>query len=268
MIGILNRNLDNILVGRYLGAEALGFYGRAYRIMTTPMQGITAGANFALYPVMAKLQQDRPYLREMYVKSQFIIATISFPIMIGLALVSSPLVDLILGPRWTPIVPLLSWLLLVGLIQSMLPFSHTVWKVVGKTSVLVRWSAIRFFGFTGAFVFGVSTSSLTNLVIAYFVVNAALLLPYLSQTCKEIEIEFSYLLRSFLPPAMSSLIMVAAVLLVRTAFDLPSGPAELFFVIPIGAAVYCGSFYLFFRSVSTELAVEARAFFSGSSANG
>ena len=45
-VTFINRNADNILIGRYLGAEPLGFYGRAYQIMLVPVSSLAGPAYY------------------------------------------------------------------------------------------------------------------------------------------------------------------------------------------------------------------------------
>src|SRR5262249_1912721 len=40
IVNYLNRNLDDALIGRYIGAVGLGYYGRAYQLMLYPVQNI------------------------------------------------------------------------------------------------------------------------------------------------------------------------------------------------------------------------------------
>ncbi|MDQ1586354.1 MAG: hypothetical protein QOH80_1719, partial [Actinomycetota bacterium] len=59
-------SIDNLIVGRVLGPEALGYYGLAYRLMLYPIQRVAdVLANVAL-PAFATLQDDRARLRTAF----------------------------------------------------------------------------------------------------------------------------------------------------------------------------------------------------------
>ena len=49
---------DNLVVGRFLGPQALGFYGRAYSLMSAPAYSFGNVLDQVLFPAMAKVQHD------------------------------------------------------------------------------------------------------------------------------------------------------------------------------------------------------------------
>ena len=51
----VNRNVDNLLVGRFLGARALGAYSIAYTIMLVPFNQIASPVQEVLFPAMSRL---------------------------------------------------------------------------------------------------------------------------------------------------------------------------------------------------------------------
>ena len=42
ILNFANRNVDNVLIGRYISDAALGFYSLAYRMLLLPIQQINA----------------------------------------------------------------------------------------------------------------------------------------------------------------------------------------------------------------------------------
>jgi PST family polysaccharide transporter len=59
IINYFSRNLDNILIGKFAGADALGIYGRAYQLMLFPIQNLRGPIDAVTYPALCRLQ-DRP----------------------------------------------------------------------------------------------------------------------------------------------------------------------------------------------------------------
>src|SRR5690606_11592019 len=57
-INYFSRNLDNILVGKYLGATSLGVYDKAYQLMRYPLMLLTFSMTPAIQPVVRKYAGD------------------------------------------------------------------------------------------------------------------------------------------------------------------------------------------------------------------
>ncbi len=61
--GIINyfaRNLDNVLIGKFWGAVALGYYSRAYFLMTLPGMLVIGMFSGVLIPALASLRKEPP----------------------------------------------------------------------------------------------------------------------------------------------------------------------------------------------------------------
>src|SRR5207244_4581775 len=52
------QNLDNLLIGRYLGATTLGLYNLAYRTMLYPVQRVSDVISGVAFPAFATIQDD------------------------------------------------------------------------------------------------------------------------------------------------------------------------------------------------------------------
>jgi O-antigen/teichoic acid export membrane protein len=105
---------DNVVVGRILGASALGFYGLAYRTMLVPVQKVADVVTSVSVPAFALMQDDGPRLRAAFLRAQQAAAVVSFPLSFGVVVVSPLAVPLLLGPQWHPAVPTVQVLALNG----------------------------------------------------------------------------------------------------------------------------------------------------------
>ncbi|WP_114778200.1 lipopolysaccharide biosynthesis protein [Botryobacter ruber] len=95
---------DNLVVGRMLGAGALGIYGRAHHFMVMPASLFGTALDKALFPAMAKVQDDKQRLGKAYLTGVSIIATISIPLSIVLVLLAPEIIMVLLGPKWTAVI--------------------------------------------------------------------------------------------------------------------------------------------------------------------
>jgi PST family polysaccharide transporter len=101
---LLSQQGDNLVVGRWLGAAALGVYGRAYNLMMMPASAFGRIVNRVLFPVMAQVQGERPRLANAYERALAIVALISLPLSSFLWVVAPELIPVVLGPAWGGVV--------------------------------------------------------------------------------------------------------------------------------------------------------------------
>ncbi len=95
---------DNLVVGRMLGAAALGIYGRAYQFMVMPAGLFGTALDKALFPAMAKVQDDKQRLSKAYLTGVSVIALISIPVSALLVLLAPEIVSVLLGDKWTAVI--------------------------------------------------------------------------------------------------------------------------------------------------------------------
>jgi len=91
---------DNLVVGRMLGAAALGIYGRAYQFMVMPAGLFGNALDKALFPAMAKVQGDKPRLAKAYLTGVRLIALIAIPLSFLIFLLAPEIIRILLGPEW------------------------------------------------------------------------------------------------------------------------------------------------------------------------
>lgn len=249
-VRFLNQNVDNVLIGRFLGADALGFYSRAYLMMRMPVQTLSSGLNFALYPAFSAIKDDTEVLGRAYVKTVSIMSVIVFPMMTGLALVVIPFVDLLFGSQWGPVAPVLRILAFVGLMQSVAASANAMWTARGRSGVLLRWSIIRAVGFIIAFTIGIRIGTLEAMAWAFLIANLIMLVPFQFEVLKQLNIKALTLLNAVRPQFLSTLVMAAAVLAVQHAFpsiETLNSTLQLLILVPIGGVAYLATLLLFFR---------------------
>lgn len=95
---------DNAVVGRWLGATALGVYGRAYQLIVMPANLFGSVIDQVLFPAMASVQDDKTRLGRAFLRSVTTVAMVTLPVSAMLIVLAPELIALILGPRWQDVV--------------------------------------------------------------------------------------------------------------------------------------------------------------------
>jgi O-antigen/teichoic acid export membrane protein len=110
----LSSNLDNVLIGRFIGADALGLYSKAYQLFLLPMTYIrTPIANVAL-PVLSSIQNQPDRYVTYYQRIVGTLATITMPISLYCAVEADFLIRTFLGSQWLGAVSAFRILALAG----------------------------------------------------------------------------------------------------------------------------------------------------------
>jgi PST family polysaccharide transporter len=141
-INFFSRNLDNLLIGRFWGAQQLGIYSRAYQLMMLPIDQINEPVTSVAVPALSRLEGNDEHYRLAYIRMLEKIAILTMP-GIGLLLVTSDwVVAIILGPQWREVSDLLVILGIAGLVQ---PISNTTgWLFItqGRTQEMFHLGII------------------------------------------------------------------------------------------------------------------------------
>jgi PST family polysaccharide transporter len=101
---LLSQQGDNLVVGRWLGATALGIYGRAYQLMVMPASAFGRIVNRVLFPVMSQVQDERDRLANAYERALAIVAFVSLPLSAFLWVVAPEFIAVVLGSGWGDVV--------------------------------------------------------------------------------------------------------------------------------------------------------------------
>lgn len=118
LVNYFARNIDNILIGKFLGVQALGYYTLAYRLMLYPVQNISGVVGKVMFPAFSMIQDDLEKVRTTYMKMVKAISLVTFPIMCVLFAVTPEFVHVIFGPQWQPMVILIQILCICGIFQA------------------------------------------------------------------------------------------------------------------------------------------------------
>ena len=92
---------DNFVVGRLLGAQALGLYSRAYQLMALPASLYGKVADKVVFPAMAQVQDHPLRLAAAYRRGVGLTALIFMPLGTVIVVLAPELVYILLGPQWT-----------------------------------------------------------------------------------------------------------------------------------------------------------------------
>ena len=143
IIIFLITNIDDAIVGRVLGIEALGFYTLAYTISNLPATQITHLVGRVMFPAYSKLQDDRDALGHAYLKTLKYVSMLSIPAAFGIFVIAPDFVSVVLGEKWMPAVPALQVLCFFGLSRSLAATTGSIFQAIGKPEILFKTALLQ-----------------------------------------------------------------------------------------------------------------------------
>jgi O-antigen/teichoic acid export membrane protein len=231
-------NVDNLLIGRFLGSQELGYYDLAYRLMSFPLQAISAVFGRVMTPFYAQAQDNLVRFREAFLHVAVAIAFITFPLMLGLFATREHFVLSVFGPSWSPVILLLALFAPLGAIRSVLTTTGSIYQAMGAASLQLHWGIASNLIVIAALALGVHWGSVG--VAAAFSISSILLLYHnFKIPLRLIGLPLRELVRALQPTLYCSILMYAMIFAVDAVLPraLPQA-ALLAFTVATGVASY------------------------------
>lgn len=239
MINYWSRNADNLLIGKFIGIAELGIYNRAYSFMLLPVNQISRVLSKVMMPALSRLQDNRPKVKDVYLRTIAMIAFITFPLMFGLMVVAKHFILFLYGPKWAMLENVLKIFCMVGMIQSLVGTAGWIYLSQGRTDWLFRWNILAGMVTLISFVIGVSIGTVEAVAWCYTIANGLLLYWNFSIPGRLINMTFTDVIRKVSGVFGCAAAMAAAVSVLGIL--LPSGWAHWAYLsvqVPFGCIVY------------------------------
>jgi O-antigen/teichoic acid export membrane protein len=251
-VNYLSANIDYIIIGRFLGPVALGYYTLAYNIMIFPLTKINPIITRVAFPAFSKVQSDNAKIQKGYCKILKYISTITFPMIIGMLLVASEFIPLVYGEKWTPTISILQIFCIVGIFKSLGNPMGAVLLSKGRADIGFYWNVFVVFCVCIAVLIGVQWGvvgvawAILFLQIPFF----SIIQPVVNRI---ISLNFKQYFNSLKISFFCSLIMSFSVIMTKIVFENFSMPIVFMLSILVGSLSYIISYYLIEKSFFIEI---------------
>jgi O-antigen/teichoic acid export membrane protein len=259
--GFLYHRAADFIVAKGAGSEGLGYYSVAYEISNLPSSEIVAPVNRAVFPAYAKLSSDPVLMRQGFLNVISVLALFAVPLAVGLACVATPIVNIVLGPKWTSTIPLIPILAINGVLTAILSCSGYVYVAIGKprhvtlllgTHIamavpMIAWAALNWE--LAAVAWALLTASILVVPLNYLLLLTALQIT---------AVDFC---RVLWRPAVAAGVMAALLTwgdgVYHVEAEFPGNVIDLLLMVAYGAAIYTGLVLLLWRLSSSPAGAEA-----------
>jgi PST family polysaccharide transporter len=215
-------NADFAVVGRFLGSVAMGAYTFGWNIASIPVDRISGLLNRVTYAVFAAVQDQKSELRRYLLRLTEGLALITFPISIGVALVSDHFVLGILGEHWRPAIAPLRLLAIAAPIRSVMVLFTQVLLATGQAKRNMQFTLIAACILPVLFYIG-SRWGTAGVAFIWVVGYPAFVAPmYVRAGLRATEMRASAYLGALWPAISATAAMTGAVMAVRLAMPAQS----------------------------------------------
>lgn len=232
-------SIDSGIVGKYLGAEDLGYYSMAISIsyfFTVQISTIVSGV---LFPAYSKMQ-DIDKIADGYIKALRLMSLVTFPAAFGIMSVSWLFVEVVLGEKWLPIVTVLKILCICGVSKSILNLSGSLYLASGNVKVSSKINNIQLV-FIGVLIIPLSLKyGINGAGLAVTIPSIVTLYFILREASKIIKRKISIVMTTFLHPFIGSMMMFIGISCLQEIIYSLQPLYVLIISIIVGIMIYLG----------------------------
>lgn len=140
-INFFSRNLDKLIIGKYINITQLGYYEKSYRLMMIPIQNITSVITPVMQPLLSDYQHDKTVLYRYVNKISSILSYVGVILTVFLFFSAKDLIYMLFGDQWAYAVPAFKILSLSVWIQ-MVTSSHGSFLQSGNAANFLFFSGL------------------------------------------------------------------------------------------------------------------------------
>ena len=230
-------NIYPIVIGKFYSVADLGQYSRAKQYADLPSHSLTGVIQQVTFPVLSHIQEDDQRLGNNYRRMLRFTVFIVFPIMIGMAVLASPLVIALVTDKWEQCVPYLQIICLASMWYPVHAINLNLLQVKGRSDLFLRLEIIKKVLIT-AVVFVCVPFGIIGICCGSVFTSLACLAINTYYTGKLIHVGFLRQMIDMTPTLIASLAMGVVVYLAVMPFD--SDVVKLAVGIPLGVILYLG----------------------------
>jgi lipopolysaccharide exporter len=238
VLGFVNSNLENIVIGRAIGIKELGLYTIAYQLAVFPIYRLNPIIMQVSYPIMAKMKDDNS-LKRAYLKIVDFITFCNFPLLAGLFITSGSVVVYVYGQDYVGAVPLVKVILFVSFIACTVVPASSIAMSKNKPNLMFYLTLSSLLIKIPVIYFMSKYFGLMGIVYAYVItvlIEAIIIFNIVGNLVGSVVQEFMI---NIIKPIVFCLVMVA-VIAVYQYFVGSQGLLHIIAQVAIGGLIYIG----------------------------
>jgi PST family polysaccharide transporter len=171
---------------------------------------------------LARVQHDKPAMRRMFLSTTSLLAAVTLPVCVLLAVVADPLIRFVYGDIWQPAAAVLPWLALLGALRIMFELCYDYFVVLANTRVVFSVQVVWLVALLPALWIGAHQWGVGGAGAAQLAVGLVIVLPIYLYELRRVGISPGAFLSRLGLPILGAVVVtgVAAVINGLTSIDL------------------------------------------------
>jgi O-antigen/teichoic acid export membrane protein len=240
VVSAIVHDADFLIVGRMLGAAALGLYSLAYRTPELLITTVIWVIGKVTFPVYSKLREDPGALANAFLVTLRYLSLITLPAGFGLAFLGAGFVTTFYGESWVGATLAMQALAVSGALRSLGSHAGDVYKAIGRPNVLTKLGLLRAAVLIPAMIWG-ARYGIFGVALAQMVVTGASTVLNLVVAARILALPGLALIREFRTGTIGTTIMVAVLALAQPLQAALPAYIALALEFGLGALVYLGT---------------------------
>jgi len=143
IVGFFTRSMDNLIIGKVLGAAAVGIYAMATQFARLPILLISGPLQYVLYAQFVKIKHDPDLIRRTFFAVTRIVAIFVFPAVGMVSAAHEPVFNLLLSSKWSASGFMFMIIAPACALQAVIAVGATIRMAVGRTEMIL-WTTMEF----------------------------------------------------------------------------------------------------------------------------
>lgn len=241
LISVVFEDIYSLAIGKLYTPSVLGLYNRASAFTYVSSRNIIGSVQRVSIPMLCQAQKSNVDMQAVLLKFICSTALIVYPLLAGLMVLAEPLVEVILGDKWTGAAKFLYYTCPIGYFYLISTFNRNVFNATGRTDWALKAEVLKKTIFVAIFLL-TTQYQIDILLIGLIIISLIEMLIDAYFTYRQIGTTLLLQLKSLFPIVVSSLIMAVVVGFTINLFY--SNVLKLFAGGIVGFAVYFLCCYL------------------------
>lgn len=214
----LLESLDKLIIGRAFQESRLGYYSTAMSISNMAIDKIAPLINPIVFPMLSRIKDDPEQTSKVYLRVLSFYLLVTTPIYVGGILVSTELIEVLLGEKWLPIDFMFKAFCFINLFKVLGSFHNVLLTAHGYSQSILKYNFFLMVFIIGG-IYVATLYGFNYIAYAWGALFPAVTLAWIFMSLRKFNIKLSHYFSSVYDGVLSSVIMAVSLYLVELFLD-------------------------------------------------
>ncbi|KJR43920.1 Polysaccharide biosynthesis protein [Candidatus Magnetoovum chiemensis] len=239
IIGFVKKYVDQLIIGKYLGMESLGYYSFGFKSMNRPLNIISNTFIQTLLPAFSLVQNENERIKRGYLKIIHYVSCMILPAMSGISVLAPMIIEFIYGEKWLPAVNTVRIFCIVGVTECFSSIASRLFYAKGLPQKKIKKNTYIFVLYLPLMIFIVKMG-LIKIALLVAVTSLVIFIIIQISLNRIINISWYEFFKALSKPVLISFIMIFVVIIMKSSLAniRLSGHVSLFLLVFSGFVSY------------------------------